>query len=83
MALYKGASAPLIGWTLIDSVMFAALTQFRNQFQKLNGNNTVTMPQHFISGFGAGMVCSFVACPGLFLSIFLQITISFNSTSND
>jgi solute carrier family 25 carnitine/acylcarnitine transporter 20/29 len=60
--LYRGATPPLIGWTAIDSVMFAALGAARRQL--LNGENRqLTLSEHALCGFAAGMAASFIANP--------------------
>ncbi|KAI9206300.1 mitochondrial carrier protein [Polychytrium aggregatum] len=71
--LYKGATPPLLGWALMDSVQMGSLTNFRLLLQGGDRNKRLTVPEHALAGFGAGLVVSFVATPVELLKGKLQV----------
>ncbi|KAJ3274709.1 hypothetical protein HDV01_002231 [Terramyces sp. JEL0728] len=66
-----GATPPLFGWALMDSVQLGSLTNFRLLLK--NGDEPLTVGQHAIAGLGAGFIVSFVASPIELLKGKLQI----------
>jgi solute carrier family 25 carnitine/acylcarnitine transporter 20/29 len=69
-ALYKGATPPLFGWVVMDSVHYGTLTNLRLLLQK---DRKLTLLDHGLSGLGTGIVVSFVATPIEVLKANLQI----------
>jgi solute carrier family 25 carnitine/acylcarnitine transporter 20/29 len=69
-ALYKGASPPLFGWALMDSVQMGTLTNLR---LFLDNGSGLTLTDHALAGLGAGLVVPFVATPIEVLKGNLQI----------
>ncbi|KAJ3090273.1 hypothetical protein HK102_004255 [Quaeritorhiza haematococci] len=61
-ALYKGATPPLVGWALMDSVQMGTLTNARLLLQG-GKDEPLTLGQHAAAGLAAGIVVSFVATP--------------------
>ncbi|KAI9091278.1 mitochondrial carrier domain-containing protein [Phlyctochytrium arcticum] len=78
-ALYKGASPPLLGWALMDSVQMGTLSNLRLFFQSRhpddeNGNPIpLSLPEHALAGLGAGITVSFIATPVEVLKGRLQV----------
>ncbi|KAJ3013860.1 hypothetical protein HKX48_005488 [Thoreauomyces humboldtii] len=72
-ALYKGATPPLFGWALMDSVQMGSLNNFRYFLKDGDPNAPLTIIQHAIAGLGAGITVSFVACPVEVLKGRLQV----------
>ena len=72
-AIYKGASPPLVGWALMDSVQMGTLTNCRLYLQQNRPNNQLTLMDHGVSGLVAGIIVSFVATPVEVLKANLQV----------
>ncbi|KAJ3411929.1 hypothetical protein HDV05_001510 [Chytridiales sp. JEL 0842] len=73
-ALYKGATPPLLGWTLMDSTQMFTLTNLRLLIQSTNKpGEKLSVFQHALAGLGAGIVVSFVATPVELLKAKLQV----------
>ncbi|KAJ3149440.1 hypothetical protein HDU89_003804 [Geranomyces variabilis] len=72
-ALYKGATPPLFGWALMDSVQMGSLNNFRLWIADPDPLTTLTTRHHALAGLGAGIVVSFVACPVEVLKARLQV----------
>ncbi|CRG86002.1 Mitochondrial substrate carrier family protein L [Talaromyces islandicus] len=86
---YKGATPPLVGWMIMDSVMLGSLTLYRrllleNVFSNprvreaipfAKGTNPNTLPSfgHGIAGILAGCTVSFIAAPVEHVKARLQI----------
>ncbi|ORZ38758.1 mitochondrial carrier domain-containing protein [Catenaria anguillulae PL171] len=70
--LYKGATPPLLGWALMDSVQLGTLTNLRI-LQQSDPNTPLTVGQHALAGLGAGATVSLVATPVEFLKAKLQV----------
>ncbi|KAF0444019.1 mitochondrial carrier [Gigaspora margarita] len=62
-ALYKGATPPLIGWGIMDSVMLGSLHNYRLLLQGNDPTVKLNVFQHTLAGAGAGITVSFVATP--------------------
>ncbi|KAM0285632.1 hypothetical protein ACHAQH_001338 [Verticillium albo-atrum] len=87
LALYKGASPPLVGWMFMDSVMLGSLTVYRrllseNLFHVTDshpgaspslGKSTLPWYGHGIAGIMAGATVSFIAAPVEHVKARLQI----------
>jgi solute carrier family 25 carnitine/acylcarnitine transporter 20/29 len=74
IALYKGATPPLLGWTIMDATQWFALTNFRHILQKyLQPGEKLSVGSHALAGLGSGIVVSFVACPVEVLKAKLQV----------
>ncbi|KAJ6166781.1 hypothetical protein N7470_002228 [Penicillium chermesinum] len=87
--LYKGASPPLVGWMMMDSVMLGSLSFYRrilleNVYSKphlrslipfSNQTDLATLPTfgHGIAGIMAGTTVSFIAAPVEHIKARLQI----------
>jgi solute carrier family 25 carnitine/acylcarnitine transporter 20/29 len=71
LACYKGATPPLIGWSIMDSVQMGSLTTYRMLLQDSKGN--LTLLEHSLAGIGAGITVSFVASPIEIIKAKLQI----------
>jgi solute carrier family 25 carnitine/acylcarnitine transporter 20/29 len=74
--MYKGATPPLFGWALMDSVQMGSLTNFR---LLLKSDGELSLKGHALAGMGAGIVVSFVATPIEVVKARLQI--QYDSTS--
>ncbi|KAI8616325.1 mitochondrial carrier domain-containing protein [Chytriomyces sp. MP71] len=72
-ALYRGATPPLIGWTLMDSTQLVTLTNLRILIQSTHPDTPLTTGDQALAGFGAGIVVSFVATPIELLKAKLQV----------
>jgi solute carrier family 25 carnitine/acylcarnitine transporter 20/29 len=70
-ALYKGATPPLFGWALMDSVQMGTLTNLRLLLQ--DKDKPLSLFQHSLAGLGAGIAVSFVATPIEVVKANLQI----------
>ncbi|CRK25723.1 Mitochondrial substrate carrier family protein L like [Verticillium longisporum] len=87
LALYKGASPPLVGWMFMDSVMLGSLTVYRRLLSEnvfhvsdfhpgapLNsGKSTLPWYGHGMAGIMAGATVSFIAAPVEHVKARLQI----------
>ncbi|KAI8873210.1 mitochondrial carrier [Ramicandelaber brevisporus] len=75
-ALYKGASTPLLGWTLMDSVMLGTLVNSRLLIKQHILNDDPDLPllfhHHAAAGLAAGITVSFVATPIELVKVKLQ-----------
>ncbi|ODH13202.1 hypothetical protein ACO22_07501, partial [Paracoccidioides brasiliensis] len=88
-ALYKGASPPLMGWMVMDSVMLGSLTLYRrllfehvfaNQqirrlipFASKEGPDRLPTLGHSLAGVMAGSTVSFIAAPVEHVKARLQV----------
>lgn len=54
--LYKGATPPLVGWVVMDSVQWGALTYFRRLISATKPDGKLGLLEHGGCGFGSGMV---------------------------
>jgi solute carrier family 25 carnitine/acylcarnitine transporter 20/29 len=62
--LYKGYQPPLVGWTIIDSVLWGSLIQYRTILQSSNPNNSpLSLTQHAVAGMLAGWTSVIVVTP--------------------
>jgi solute carrier family 25 carnitine/acylcarnitine transporter 20/29 len=61
--MYKGATPPLFGWALMDSVQMGSLTTLRLLLSKDGTIQSLDILDHCLAGFGCGIVVSFVASP--------------------
>ena len=63
--LYKGGTPPLVGWGVIDSIMWGSLVQYRRILQSLQSDPTapLILPFHFIAGGMAGMTSVVAVTP--------------------
>jgi len=61
-ALYKGATPPLIGMSIINSCMFGTLNIVKSYIHT-DKSKPISLPQIMLSGAITGWVVSFVACP--------------------
>lgn len=87
LALYKGASPPLVGWMFMDSVMLGSLTVYRRLLSEnifrtdifqpgaspSLGASTLPWYGHGIAGIMAGATVSFIAAPVEHVKARLQI----------
>lgn len=78
--LYKGATPPLLGWMVMDSVMLGSLTLYRrllhdHVFSRPGSGEKLPLPAfgHGIAGILAGSTVSFVAAPVEHVKARLQI----------
>ncbi|RHZ77415.1 hypothetical protein Glove_180g82 [Diversispora epigaea] len=62
-ALYKGATPPLVGWGVLDSVMLGSLHNYRLFLQGNNPSKKLTVLQHAMAGVASGWTVSFLASP--------------------
>ncbi|KAF8944195.1 hypothetical protein BGZ47_004556, partial [Haplosporangium gracile] len=72
-ALYKGATPPLVGWAVMDSVMLGSLSNYRLLLQGGDPNVILTPFWSGIAGIGAGVTVSFVAAPVEHIKARLQV----------
>ncbi|KAF9273575.1 hypothetical protein BGZ88_003668, partial [Linnemannia elongata] len=72
-ALYKGATPPLVGWAVMDSVMLGSLTYYRLLLQGGDPNVRLTPFWSGIAGIGAGVTVSFIAAPVEHIKARLQV----------
>lgn len=70
-AMYKGATPPLFGWSIMDSVQMGSLTTYRMLLQDSRGE--LSLLDHAVAGFGCGITVSFVASPVEIIKAKLQI----------
>ena len=70
-AMYKGATPPLFGWSIMDSVQMGSLTTYRMLLQDSRGQ--LSLLDHAVAGFGCGITVSFVASPVEIIKAKLQI----------
>ncbi|KXS15637.1 mitochondrial carrier [Gonapodya prolifera JEL478] len=61
--LYKGATPPLVGWMMMDSVMLGTYTNVKLLQQRGDPNTPLMFWQHALAGLCGGTAVSFVACP--------------------
>jgi solute carrier family 25 (mitochondrial carnitine/acylcarnitine transporter), member 20/29 len=64
-AFYKGTATPLVGVGAYVSTQFGTFHYLKRFFGDINarkGRTELTGGQLFLSGFGAGVAASFVAC---------------------
>ncbi|KAI9219975.1 mitochondrial carrier domain-containing protein [Blastocladiella britannica] len=73
--LYKGATPPLFGWAMMDSIQLGTLTNLRLAIQRSHADPTqpLSMGEHALAGLGAGITVSFVAAPVELLKAKLQV----------
>ncbi|KNE54581.1 hypothetical protein AMAG_00548 [Allomyces macrogynus ATCC 38327] len=71
--LYKGATPPLLGWALMDSIQLGTLTNLRRCLQGDDPSVPLSIPGHALAGLGAGIVVSFVAAPVELLKAQMQV----------
>ncbi|EGG23765.1 mitochondrial substrate carrier family protein [Cavenderia fasciculata] len=62
LALYKGATPPMVGMGIINSCMFGTL-QIVKGYIHPNTSTPLSLPEVMVSGAITGWVVSFVACP--------------------
>ena len=65
LAFYKGTATPLVGvgaYVSIQFGMFHYLKRFFGNRNQKSGRTELSGGQLFLSGFGAGVAASFVAC---------------------
>ncbi|KAF1814966.1 mitochondrial carrier [Eremomyces bilateralis CBS 781.70] len=84
--LYKGATPPLLGWMVMDSVMLGSLNAYRRLLHQHVFNphkSSLSVPSvplptigHAIAGMGAGFTVSFIAAPVEHVKARLQIQYS-------
>ncbi|KAJ7630862.1 mitochondrial carrier, partial [Roridomyces roridus] len=82
ISLYKGITAPLVGWTAIDSVLFGSLHEYR-LFLLHHGNGMemvtetgpprLTLLAHGVAGLLAGLTSAPLATPIELLKVRLQL----------
>ncbi|KAI8821041.1 mitochondrial carrier domain-containing protein [Fimicolochytrium jonesii] len=72
-ALYKGATPPLLGWAMMDSVQMGSLNNLRLLIAGGDPETMLSIPEHAAAGLGAGIVVSFVATPVELLKGKLQV----------
>ena len=63
--LYKGGTPPLVGWGIIDSLMWGSLVQYRTFLQSLQPDPTqpLSIPLHFLAGGMAGVTSVIAVTP--------------------
>ena len=63
--LYKGGTPPLVGWGVIDSLMWGSLVQYRIMLQALQSDPTqpLSIPAHFLAGGMAGVTSVVAVTP--------------------
>lgn len=73
--VYKGASPPLVGWMIMDSVMLGSLTNYRALLKDTFYENEPELPLlgKCVAGIMAGWTVSFVAAPIEHVKARLQI----------
>ena len=86
--IYKGATPPLLGWMVMDSVMLGSLTVYRRLLHENVFSNPAFRPGktaedlakqklpalgHGIAGMGAGFTVSFIAAPVEHVKARLQV----------
>lgn len=62
---YKGASPPLVGWMITDSIMLGSLTTYRHWIKDTlySDRETLPLPGVCLAGILSGWTVSFVAAP--------------------
>lgn len=75
LALYKGATPPLIGWMFMDSVMLGSLAVYRRLLHThlFPGADVLPTYGHGLAGVMAGATVSFVAAPVEHVKARLQV----------
>lgn len=76
LALYKGASPPLIGWVLMDTVQMATLNQSRLFFHAQHPSVPLNLVEHGLCGLVCGLAVACVATPIELLKCQLQTQFS-------
>ncbi|KAJ1920365.1 hypothetical protein H4219_001340 [Mycoemilia scoparia] len=71
-ALYKGATPPLIGWSIMDAVQLGSLSNYRLFLQGNDKSRKLTHLENAIAGLGAGWTVALVATPVETLKVRLQ-----------
>ncbi|XP_044716952.1 mitochondrial carrier protein [Hirsutella rhossiliensis] len=72
--LYKGATPPLVGWAVMDSVMLGSLAVYRRVLaQHVFGHRHLPPLGHGLAGILAGATVSFIAAPVEHVKARLQI----------
>ena len=63
--LYKGGTPPLVGWGIIDSLMWGSLIQYRILLQSLQSDPSqpLSIPAHFLAGGMAGVTSVIAVTP--------------------
>ncbi|KAJ2783672.1 hypothetical protein H4R18_001582 [Coemansia javaensis] len=72
-ALYKGASAPLVGWAAMDAVQLGSLSNYRLLLQGSDRARRLTHLDHALAGLGAGWTVALVATPVEIVKMRLQV----------
>lgn len=72
--MYKGATPPLLGWALMDSVHMGARMNILMALKDVD--KSPSLLDHCLAGMGAGLVLSFVATPIEVVKARLQIQYS-------
>ncbi|KAI1960255.1 hypothetical protein LOZ58_003975 [Ophidiomyces ophidiicola] len=74
-ALYKGATPPLMGWMVMDSVMLGSLSLYRRLLRDHVFRNAERLPSygHGLAGIMAGTTVSFIASPVEHVKARLQV----------
>ena len=62
-ALYKGATPPLVGWVLMDSLMLGTMTNLKLLQSKDGTGGDLELYQHALAGFGAGLNVCIISTP--------------------
>ena len=64
-ALYKGATPPLVGWGLIDSLLWGSLVQYRRILHSWQADQSqpLSLPGHFVAGGAAGLTSVILVTP--------------------
>jgi solute carrier family 25 carnitine/acylcarnitine transporter 20/29 len=70
---YKGASPPLLGWMVLDSVGMGSLHYYQACLRTALGGQELTPLHHGVAGLGAGLTVSLVGSPIEMLKGTLQI----------
>ncbi|KAJ3065398.1 hypothetical protein HDU98_011252 [Podochytrium sp. JEL0797] len=81
-ALYRGATPPLIGWTIMDSVTLTTLTNMRIFMQSLHPDSPLRTRDQCVAGLVAGLTVSFVATPIELLKAKLQVQYNTKSSTD-
>ncbi|KAG0375816.1 hypothetical protein BGX24_008610, partial [Mortierella sp. AD032] len=69
----EGATPPLVGWAVMDSVMLGSLSNYRLLLQGGDPNVKLTPFWSGIAGIGAGITVSFIAAPVEHIKARLQV----------
>lgn len=63
LALYKGASPPLVGWVVMDAAMLGSLNNIKLFLQGGDPNRKLELWGHALAGGLSGCVVAFVSTP--------------------